>query len=198
VVSKDEYIQSVYRVVFYIEKNSGFDLTLEELSGVAGFSKYHFHRIFKSVIGESLGDYVRRVRLASTTLKFKTKRKITQIAMDSGYETNASFSKAFKKHFGMSPKEFSAEAKKKKGNEMKEPKIVDMEKVRVLCVRKTGAYTESASEAWAALMQFAYTQRMKHKKNIMGKGTMHFGIGHDNPNLTEPSKMRYDACITIR
>ena len=70
--TKDDYIQSVYKVISYIDQNYNYDLTLEELSKVAGFSKYHFHRVFKSIIGENLGDYIRRVRLSSATLKFKT------------------------------------------------------------------------------------------------------------------------------
>lgn len=103
---KEEYLRSAYRVVFYIEQNYASELTLEELSSVAGFSKYHFHRIFKSVIGESLGDFIRRTRLAKTSMKFKTDETITKIAMESGYETSASFAKAFKKHFGITPREF--------------------------------------------------------------------------------------------
>lgn len=45
-------------------------------------------------------------------------------------------------------------------------------------------------------MTFAYEQKMKFHKNIMGKATMHFGIGHDNPSLVEQNLLRYDACIT--
>ena len=61
--TKDEYIQSVYKVIFYIEQNYNYDLNLDELSKVASFSKYHFHRVFKSIVGENLSDYIRRVRL---------------------------------------------------------------------------------------------------------------------------------------
>ena len=193
---KDDYIQSVYKVIFYIEQNYNYDLTLQELSKIAGFSKYHFHRIFKSIIGENLSDYIRRVRLSSTTLKFKTNQKITQIAIDSGYETNASFSKAFKNHFGITPKEFSQNAKKKKGLKMLKPKIVELESVEVLCVRKEGSYEKSAKEAWEVLMGFAYQNKIKYKKNLMGKDAMMFGIGHDNPNIIDEEKLRFDACIS--
>ena len=195
-VTKDDYIQSVYKVIFYIEQNYAYDLTLEELSKVASFSKYHFHRVFKSIIGENLGDYIRRVRLSSATLKFKTDKKITQIAQESGYETNASFSKAFKNHFGITPKEFSLNAKKKKGLKMLEPKIVELKPVEVLYVRKEGAYDKSAKEAWEVLMSFAYKNKIKYKKNLMGKDAMMFGIGHDNPNVINEEKLRYDACIS--
>ena len=194
--TKDDYIQSVYKVIFYIEQHYNEDLTLEELSKVASFSKYHFHRIFKSIVGENVSDYIRRVRLSSTTLKFKTNQKITKIALDSGYETNSSFSKAFKKHFGITPKEFSQNAKEKKGLKMLKAKIVDLEPVEVLYVRKEGAYDKSAGEAWELLMGFAYKNKIKYKKNLMGKNAMMFGIGHDNPNIIDEEKLRFDACIS--
>ncbi|MFZ2890426.1 AraC family transcriptional regulator, partial [Sulfuricurvum sp.] len=57
-ITKDDYLKSVYKVILYIENNSQSEMTLEELSKVAGFSKYHFHRVFKSIIRESLGDYI--------------------------------------------------------------------------------------------------------------------------------------------
>lgn len=162
--TKNDYLQSIYKVIHYIEENYNDDLTLDELSKVASFSKYHFHRIFKSITGETLSDYIRKVRLSSTTLKFKTDKKITQIALDSGYETNASFSKAFKKYFGITPKEFSQNVKKKKGLKMQEPKIVELEPVEVLYVRKEGKYDTSAGEAWEVLMGFAYKNKIKFKK----------------------------------
>jgi len=194
--TKNDYLQSIYKVIHYIEENYNDDLTLDELSKVASFSKYHFHRIFKSIIGENLSEYIKRVRLSSTTLKFKSDKKITQIALDSGYETNASFSKAFKNHFGITPKEFSQNVKKNKGLKMQEPKIVELEPVEVLYVRKEGKYDTSAGEAWEVLMKFAYTNKIKFKKNLMGKSAMMFGIGHDNPNIIDEEKQRYDACIS--
>ena len=68
--------------------------------------------------------------------------------------------------------------------------------MRVLAVRHTGAYSQCAP-AWEKLMKFAYTQKMKHGKNLMGKTARAFGVGYDNPHTTEESKQRYDACITM-
>jgi len=194
--TKDDYIRSVCKVVLYIEQNFIEELSLEDLSRVGSFSKYHFHRIFKSIVGVSVGDYVRRVRLQSTTLKLMTSAKITHIAMNSGYETNASFSKAFKKHFGIAPKEFAKNAKIIKGLKMLEPKFVKLENIEILYVRKTGDYRVSSGHAWEKLMGFAYKHKIKNKKNLMGKEAMMFGIGHDNPHVTDVDKLRYDACIT--
>lgn len=189
--TKDEYLQSIYKVIYYIEQNYNDDLTLEELSKVAGFSKYHFHKLFKSIVGENVNDYIRRVRLSSTTMKFKTNLNITQIAQTSGYETNASFSKAFKNHFGITPKEFSKNAKNKKGNEMLEPKIIKIEPIEVLYVRKTGNYINSADEAWKTMVAFV------SENGLFEKAVARYGISHDNPNVIEEHNLRYDACLEL-
>lgn len=190
-VTKDDYIQSIYKVVIYIEQNYNEVLTLEELSRVAGFSRYHFHRIFKSIMDETLGNYVRRVRLSKTTMKFTTAQNITQIALSSGYETNSSFSKAFKNYFGMTPKEFSRHIKRDKGVTMLEAKMVELEEIDILYVRKSGDYTSSCSEAWEMMIGFLV------KKSIIEKVISRIGIGHDNPNLIETDKLRCDACVLL-
>lgn len=194
--TREDYVRLVYKVVFYIEQNADKELSLEELSRIAGFSKYHFHRIFKAVTGENIGDFIARVRLVYSAWKLKTEPKITDVALSCGFETNASFSKAFKNRFGMSPRAYATMLKAKKGAIMLKYTTVDFKPVSVFFVRKTGAYETSACEAWNVLMAFAYEQKMKFGKNILGKATMHFGIGHDNPNLVEQNLLRYDACIT--
>ncbi len=194
--TKDEYLQAIYKVIYHIEVHYGDDLTVDSLSKVAGFSKYHFHRIFHSIVGESLIAYVRRVRLQISANRLRANLPITKIAMLSGYETHASFAKAFTKRFGLNPKEFSKKIKEKRGDMIIKPKIVDFKEIEVLYVRKVGEYTKVAGEAFEVLMGFAYTQKIKNKKNLMGKDAMMFGIGHDDPNTTPQNELRYDACIS--
>ena len=79
---------------------------------------------------------------------------------------------------------------------MLQAKLVELEPIEVLYVRKEGAYMQSAAEAWEVLMGFAYQHKIKNKKNLMGKEAMMFGIGHDNPNIIDADKLRFDACIT--
>jgi len=194
--TRETYLESVYRVILYIEQHYKEALTLEELARVAGFSKYHFHRIFLSITGESLSGYVRRVRLANATLKLKINDRITAVALDSGYETNASFSKAFKQQYGITPRAFAEKEKIKKGSTMMTPEMVTLAPIEVLYVRKEGAYMKSAAEAWQVLMRFAYEQKIKQGKELMGESAMTFGIAHDNPTITEEDKIRFDACIS--
>ncbi|WP_304545736.1 AraC family transcriptional regulator [Sulfurimonas microaerophilic] len=190
--TQESYIRSVYKVVFFIEKNYAENLTLEELSTVAGFSKYHFHRIFKSVMGENVGDYIRKIRLQSTIVKFKMDKNITQIAMESGYETNASFSKAFKKRFGFTPREFAKKLEIKKGAVMVTPKIVETEPINVLFVRARGEYMSSADTAWKKMVEYIT------KHNLFLDVAIRYGISHDNPNVIEAENLRYDACVEFK
>ncbi len=74
--------------------------------------------------------------------------------------------------------------------------IVDFDAVEVLAVRKIGDYQKSAKEAWEVLMSFAYTKKIKEKKNLMGKEARMFGIGYDDPKSIPVEELRYDACIS--
>ena len=65
---------------------------------------------------------------------------------------------------------------------MTDVKTVEVAPTEVLCVRRTGDYMVSAGQAFEVLMGFAYTQKIKHKKSLMGKEARMFGIGYDDPN----------------
>ncbi|MCK5076904.1 MAG: helix-turn-helix transcriptional regulator, partial [Calditrichia bacterium] len=54
---RSEYIASINRVIDYIEKNLDKNLTLDTLSDVANFSRFHFHRIFSAIVGETINQF---------------------------------------------------------------------------------------------------------------------------------------------
>ncbi len=91
----------------YIRQHLSEPLPREILADVAGFSIPHFHRVFTACTGESAINYVRRNRLVRAGQKFRMGAvDIMDVALAAGYESHASFSKAFKKQFGISPSEF--------------------------------------------------------------------------------------------
>lgn len=107
----NDYAIRINRVIDYIEKNLDKNLSLDELSSIAHFSKYHFHRIFSSLTGE-------RHRLETAAARLLTNRTIpiTEVALSCGFASPASFSNSFKKHFGLSPTGFRREKSESPSN----------------------------------------------------------------------------------
>jgi AraC family transcriptional regulator len=98
------YIERVNAVIDYIEIHLTDDLDLATLADVAHFSPYHFHRIFTTMVGETLSRFIARVRVerAATLLIQHPDRSVTDIAVACGFTNPSSFARAFKEAFGMS------------------------------------------------------------------------------------------------
>ncbi len=101
---RDEYVHRINQVLDYMEANIGEELTLEQLSQVAEFSPFHFHRVFRAMVGETLGQFLQRIRIekAATKLLNNPREPITRIAMECGFSGSPAFARAFKETFGMS------------------------------------------------------------------------------------------------
>lgn len=98
--------------ISYIEENLQEKIGLEEIAGHACLSKFHFHRLFHSAVGSSPGDYVRKRRLSEAARELReTNGKIVDIALKYQFGSQESFSRAFKRYFGLSPSEFRKEQK---------------------------------------------------------------------------------------
>jgi AraC family transcriptional regulator len=97
----------IEEVMRYIREHIGEPLNRETLADVAGFSVPHFHRVFTTHVGESAISYIRRVRLERAGGKLRMGAvNITEVALAAGYDSHASFSKAFKQQYGLRPSEF--------------------------------------------------------------------------------------------
>jgi len=96
----------ISRLLLYIADNIGKKLTVEELSRLAGYNVQYFVRIFKRNIGCSPYQYITSYRLKEARKMLRTDAPITEIAKKTGYNDIKSFSRSFKKKFGVSPTEF--------------------------------------------------------------------------------------------
>lgn len=110
-----EYKARIDRVIQYIEDNLDKKISLIEVAKVSYFSEYHFHRIFKGIVGETVNDYIvrRRLERAINLLIFKPAMSITQVALNNGFSSSANFSKSVKLYFGFSPSEIRNPEKSK-------------------------------------------------------------------------------------
>lgn len=102
------YQDRMRRVLDYIDRHLDADLDLDTVSGVAAFSKFHFHRQFTATFGLSVHRYVQLARLkrASHRLAYMDAHSVTEIAMDAGYDAPDAFARAFRQRFGQSPLSF--------------------------------------------------------------------------------------------
>jgi AraC family transcriptional regulator len=108
---REEYVSRINRVIDYIEINIDIELSLENLAKVANFSRFHFHRIFRAMVGETLNQFIQRIRIekAAAQLIVNPKKSITEIAFDCGFSGSATFARAFKETFQMSASEWRSE-----------------------------------------------------------------------------------------
>jgi len=201
----EDYRERVLRVLLHIQRNLDEPLDLVELAGVAAFSPYHFHRVFHGMVGESLGGYVRRLRLERAAMALKgSDRPVVEIALDSGYSSHEAFTRAFRAAFRVAPSEYrgqhapeiplSVDPREFRPLEPEDPamrvEIKQVEPLRVAFVRHVGPYNQ-CGDAWDKLTTWAGSEGM------IGPGTQFIGLCWDDPEITPPDKVRYDACITI-
>lgn len=109
-VQEQEYIARINRVLDYIQTNLEKTMFLKDLANIAGFSPFHFHRIFKAMVGETLTSYIQRLRVekAATLLLANPKEPITNVALDCGFSSSASFARLFRDHFQVSASQWRA------------------------------------------------------------------------------------------
>jgi AraC family transcriptional regulator len=216
---QEEYIRRIHKVQDYIELHLGQSLSLEALSYAAGFSKYHFSRIFQGILHEPLAHYVNRIRMerALFLLAHRSDKNMTDIAYELGFSDSAVFTRAFKNFYGISPREYRKEysknckepfllseynkdtAKKEwEGNPFPvtgQITIENLEEKQVAYVRHTGTY-ETLAKEYVSLIDTLFTQADRQHLLVEGQNWV-LAMYHDNPEFGEASQFRTSLCLTV-
>lgn len=180
---REEYISRINRVIDHIENNIDEDLSLEHLAKVAIFSPFHFHRIFRAMVGETLNQFIQRIRIekAAAQLIANPKKSITEIAFDCGFSGSASFARAFKEIFHMSASEWRSEGylrdRKIRKTDSKEWQTIG--KIRQdLCVTSYYIDGEIQNQIWRVKMK----NKNQIKVEVKEMPTMHVAyVRHIGP-----------------
>lgn len=197
------------QVLLYIQQHLQLGLDVEHLAKVAGFSPFHFHRVFKALTGESLMSHVRRLRMEKAAWRLATsKSSVLEIALESGYQTAEAFSRRFSRDFGSSPRQFRQThgfcwhidpARPVHFHPEEAPKLVDIVEGSELAVELTElppqrvAYIEHLGnylhtiDLWRSILEWSSSHAWQPSLRI--------GVCYDDPAVTPEEELRYEACV---
>jgi len=99
------YLTMIQKSIDYIEDNLKSEITAKELSNMAGFSLFHYYRLFQSSVGMPVMQYISRRKLLNALYDMHCGEKMITVALLYGFETQAGFYKAFVREFGYTPTE---------------------------------------------------------------------------------------------
>ncbi len=206
--TRDFHEESVNRAIDYINEHLSERITLDDLAARGHFSPCHFHRVFRTIVGETHQEHINRLRLERAALMIEGDLSLTEIALSVGFSTPAHFAHAFKAHFGVSPRSWRSRglARNRKNpivprdatrhTDPDERESVPFEvrvfpPYRVAYARHIGGYDFRIGLAWGKLMRWA------RKSGLVSDETLRISFSRDAPELTDDGKLRYDACVTV-
>jgi AraC family transcriptional regulator len=221
-----EYAKRFNRVLDYIQAHLAEPLELETLAEVACFSPYHFHRLFHGWMGETLHDFIFRLRVerAASQLIYSPRKSITEIAYDCGFSSSSTFARAFKAFHSVSASEWRQNRKIRK---------TDRKGCEAELKADSGSWNATdgfgpSKEVSMTMninvevkqlppMHVAYLRHVGPFQNnpglferlfgqicswagprgLLGPGTKFLSVYHDNPDVTEAQKLRLDVAVTV-
>ncbi|MCW5936527.1 MAG: AraC family transcriptional regulator [Fimbriimonadaceae bacterium] len=183
-----------------------------EVADKAGFSRHHFGRVFSGAVGESIAEFVRRLRLERAAHRLEhTDQSVSEIALDAGYDSLEAFSRAFRSAYLMAPTDYrrspsrhelrahsqvhwwpdgrrSAAALTITQETTMEATIKTIEPMRCIALRHTGPYHLIGSK-FGALFEWAGPAGVPVETVL--------GVFHDDPGSVPAGELRSDACIAV-
>ena len=145
-----DWVESIHRAIRYMEDHLREELTIRDIAQQAALSPFYFQKGFAMLCGMTVGDYIRQRRLSVAGLEIlTTDRKIIDIALEAGYDSPDSFTRAFARFHGVTPTAIKVTLE---GGQDMDCKIMKKEAFTVLCRAKTFKYEDAAVQVpqfWA-------------------------------------------------
>lgn len=202
---RQRYAEQIDRLVRYLSAvdwtDEAADMDLEKLAAVANLSPWHFHRVFRLMTGESVGDLVRRLRVAKgVALLSGSPGEVTDAAMASGYATPQGFSRAVRRVTGLSPTELArshellallrARVAAQEGRPPLTIEIRSVEPFIVQALRTVGDYRD-LDTVYGRLFELVFSEQSTHALQGI------YGVPLDDPLSVAASECRFECAVKI-
>ncbi|WP_304508037.1 AraC family transcriptional regulator [Anaerotignum sp.] len=197
----NEYIN---RAIDYILNHINENVSVDEIASHCNFSRYYFSRMFKMETGESIYEFIKRVKMEQSAFRLKVERNrsITDISCDYGY-SSSNYCSAFKQHHNLSPMEFRRNITQKSlanpifncatiGLESFEVcnqkiSIEILEDCPIIYQRHKGNYGD---------LSVHWEEFQEKYKNYITELTLFIERTYDDPSITHIDKCLYEICMT--
>jgi AraC family transcriptional regulator len=213
--TRQDYLDRICRVLRFVQEHLDEDLSPAILSDVANLSVYHFHRVFSGLVGESLAEHVRRLRLERAVGELcRTNRRVIDVALAAGYGAHEPFTRSFRAHFGMPPSAWREAGEPlvfppvlcgvhygpdeavshfvalEEDTKMIEVHIETVPARRLLALSHIGSYLD-VGRMFERLMTAAGS------RGLLGPDSKAIGIYYDDPETKPTAELRSHACVTV-
>jgi AraC family transcriptional regulator len=207
-VENSSYHQAIATVVKLCLERPGEDLNLADLAAQAGYSPFHFHRIFAAMTGENPAAFLRRLRLERAATQLLESVPVCEVAMEAGFGSGDAFSRAFRQAYGILPSDFRKSVTNAVlpcpngvhygqtftisfqtfGGPQMKTRIEHSPKLHVLGIRHIGPYP-TIGQTFQKLGEW-----VKHTETQM-EGSL--AVFHDDPERVPADQLRSDALIIV-
>jgi AraC family transcriptional regulator len=209
-------IKRICDAIIYIEENLDKKLTLAKVSKKAYFSPFHFHRLFRVITNETLQNFINRTRIekAASYFMHNKEKTITEVSEILGFSSLSSFSKAFKRFYGIPPEQFKKESPEKYSKICKTESKNEQVKIafeQYICNINNAlnwltmnatieiktmptldlAYIPHKGKMEAIGSIYNNLVKWATPKGLINQETRMVTIYHDSPKITDPNKRLY-------
>lgn len=195
-----DYAARIARAMALIAARPADPPTLEELAGAAAFSPFHFHRVYRAIAGETPAETAARARLTGAAVALlKGRARVAEVAKQSGYGSQAAFTRAFRAAYGIPPAAYRARgglgfpvrpATQDEESIMFEVEIRPVPALRLATLRHAGPF-DGIGAAFDRLMAWG------GGRGLLGPATRFVALYLDDPRSVAPAALRSDAGFTV-
>lgn len=193
-------------VLVHIQTGLDTDLSTDALARRSGMSASTLHRRIVEATGETPRRHIERLRVERAASQLLLREAtILEVALDNGFASHEVFTRAFRRHFGITPREWRASqragglgehgrqlglSEAAEGLSVSSTRLIEMRPIEIAFLRHIGPYHLVDGGMWG---------RVRERLAELDRSTdgLPVGIGHDAPHITPPEQLRFDAGWTI-